>query len=170
MRSQLGKFVQTSDQGNVKKDKVLSKIFRTNQLRGGLFEKGMYDDLVGEGWDDPAELRTEYKPVGEEKQRLIDGVVMVTSSVEDDILNQVQRVSQHFLDDGVVSFPLIRQGTARPDEFKGREQYVHAATYAIGQMLTAGKALGLQTESASHRSRVWMMDRLMARLHKTRNL
>lgn len=106
----------------MKKDKVLSKIFREKQLRGGLFEKGMYDDLVGEGWDDPQELRTEYKPVGEEKQRMIDGVVMVTSSVEDDILNQVRRVSQHFLDAGVVSFPLVRQGTARPDQNKGKEQ------------------------------------------------
>lgn len=106
---------------------MLAKVFKEKQLRGGLFEKGMYDDLVGEGWDDPRELRTEYKPVGEGNQRLIDGVITVTSSVEEDILNQVLRASQHFLDAGVVSFPLIRQGTARAEPNKGREQYVHAA-------------------------------------------
>ena len=121
---QLGKFVQTSDQGAVKRDKALNKIFREKQLRGGLFEKGMYDDLVGEGWDDPDELSAAYKPAGEgeEKTRKIDGVLTITSSLESDILAQVKDVCDYFLADGIVSLPLIRQGNVRPDPHKGREQ------------------------------------------------
>jgi hypothetical protein len=56
----------------------------------------MYDDLVGEGWDDPRELREAYKP-GDKNQRLIDGVIMVTSSLEPDMIDQVKRVKEHFL-------------------------------------------------------------------------
>jgi hypothetical protein len=118
---QLGKFVQTSDQGAVKKDRNLNKIFREKQLKGGLFEKGMYDDLVGEGWDDPEELLAAYKPT-EDKTRKIDGVLTVTSSVESDILQQVKDVCDYFLADGIVSLPLVREGSVRPGEHKGREQ------------------------------------------------
>jgi hypothetical protein len=121
---QLGKFVQTSDQGAVKKDRELYKIFRAKQLKGGLFEKGMYDDLVGEGWDDPEELHAAYKPTGDgdQKARSIDGVLTVTSSVDRDILIQVKDVCDYFLADGIVSLPLVREGNVRPDPYKGREQ------------------------------------------------
>jgi hypothetical protein len=117
---QLGKFIQTSDQGAVKKDKNLNKIFRAKQLRGGLFEKGMYDDLVGEGWDNPDELLAAYKPT--ENKRKIDGVLTVTSSLESDILKQSKLLTDHFLNDGIISLPLIREGNVRPDPHKGREQ------------------------------------------------
>ena len=118
---QLGKFVQTSDQGKAKADKELYNVFREKQLKGGLFEKGMYDDLVGEGWDDPNELLAAYKPT-EDKKRKIDGVLTVTSSLESDILQQVKDVCDYFLKDGIVSLPLIREGNVRPDPHKGREQ------------------------------------------------
>lgn len=99
-------------------------MFREKQLRGGLFEKGMYDDLVGEGWDDPNELSAAYKPAGEgaEKTRKIDGVLTITSSLESDILAQVKDVCDYFLADGIVSLPLIREGNVRPEPHKGREQ------------------------------------------------
>jgi hypothetical protein len=113
--------VQTSDQGAVKKDRNLNKIFREKQLKGGLFEKGMYDDLVGEGWDNPDDLLTAYK-LNEDKTRKIDGVLTVTSSVESDILRQVKDVCDYFLSDGIVSLPLVREGNVRPDPHKGREQ------------------------------------------------
>jgi hypothetical protein len=113
--------VQTSDQGEVKKDRNLNKIFREKQLRGGLFEKGMYDDLVGEGWDDPNELLPAYKPA-EDKTRKIDGVLTVTSSLESDIVDQAKALSDYFLKDGIISLPLVREGNVRPDPHKGREQ------------------------------------------------
>ena len=113
--------MQTSDQGAVKRDRNLNKIFREKQLKGGLFEKGMYDDLVGEGWDDPDELVAAYKPT-EDKTRKIDGVLTVTSSLEDDILKQVKALSDYFLKDGIISLPLVREGNVRPDPHKGREQ------------------------------------------------
>lgn len=114
--------MQTSDQGAVKRDKALYKIFKEKQLKGGLFEKGMYDDLVGEGWDDPADLSVPYKPAEEGKSRKIDGVLTVTSSLESDILEQVKDVCDYFLADGIVSLPLVREGNVRPEPHKGREQ------------------------------------------------
>jgi hypothetical protein len=91
----------------------------------------MYDDLVGEGWDDPQELREAYKPL--DKQRLIDGVIMVTSSLKPDMIDQVKRVKEHFLKesgsdpdnytvsrDPAVDFFFAREGETRPD--KGKEQ------------------------------------------------
>jgi hypothetical protein len=113
--------VQTSDQGEVKEDRNLNKIFRGKQLRGGLFEKGMYDDLVGEGWDNPDELLPAYKPA-EDKTRKIDGVLTVTSSLESDIVDQAKALSDYFLKDGIISLPLVREGNVRPDPHKGREQ------------------------------------------------
>ena len=41
--------MNVKDEGLVKRDKTLSKAFRSQQLRGELFEKGMYADLIGEG-------------------------------------------------------------------------------------------------------------------------
>ena len=116
--------MQTSDQEAVKTDPVLSKAFRKNQLRGGLFEKGMFDDIVGEGWDNPQDIRPEYQPSRADgnTKRQIDGVLTVTSSVQSDILEQIKSVTQHFLDDKVVSFPLVREGNVRPEAVKGKEQ------------------------------------------------
>lgn len=110
----------------------MSAVFRKQQLRGGLYSIGMFTDLVYEGWDDPNDLREAYKPFGEKKERLIDGVVLVTSNVERDMVEKVNRVKEHFLkesdidpdtyvisNDPVVEFPLTRIGTTRPD---GKEQ------------------------------------------------
>lgn len=94
----------------------------------------MFSDLVGEGWDDPQELRKEYHPSGERNQRQIDGVFLVTASREDDLARKVNSIKEHFLkepgygevdtyrvsNDPVLEFPLIRQGRTRPD--KGKEQ------------------------------------------------
>ncbi|KAB8294323.1 hypothetical protein EYC80_009741 [Monilinia laxa] len=126
----LGKF--TFNEGEVKKDKELSKVFRKNQLRGGLFGMGMYNDLVGEGWDNPQEIREQYKP---SPKRLIDGVFLVTASREDDLTYEVNRVKEHFLkepgsgdadnylisNDPALEFPLIKQGRTRVE--KGKEHF-----------------------------------------------
>lgn len=117
----------------MKKDRELYKIFKKNQLRGGLFGKGMYDDLVNEGWDDPQEIREQYKP---SPNRLIDGVFLVTASKEDDLTSQVNHVKEHFLkehgsgdgdtylisENPAIEFTFTRQGRTRPD--KGKEQLV----------------------------------------------
>ncbi|TVY42074.1 Peroxidase [Lachnellula occidentalis] len=122
--TKLGKFVLTAkDQGAVKKDRALSQVFRDKQLRGGLFEKGMYADLTGEGWDDPQEIRTEYKPFGPDNERLIDGVLLVTSSCPDDFQKQVAEVTDRFEDEGVVRMIMTRHGTVRPGEHKGKEHF-----------------------------------------------
>ena len=129
----MGKF--TFNLAAVKKDKELSKIFRKQQLRGGLFGGGIYADITVEGWDDPQELREAYKPFGENKERLIDGVIMVTSTVEPELIEKVRRVKEHFLkepssdpdnytvsNDPIIEFPLIREGKVRRGENKGKEQ------------------------------------------------
>jgi hypothetical protein len=133
---QLGAFVSVRDQELVKRDRKLSPIFRKQQLRGGLFEKGMFSDLVGEGWDNPQELRKEYQPTSDQ-ERLIDGVIMVTSSLKSDLDARVSEVKQHFLaEEGVplnpdtyvisrdpsIELTLVREGKVRPGLNKGKEQ------------------------------------------------
>lgn len=130
--------MNVNDQTLVKKDRKLSTIFRKQQLRGGLFEKGMYSDLVGEGWDNPQELRQEYHPTSE-GARLIDGVIMVTSSLKSDLDTKISEVKQHFLaeereplnpdtyvlsNDPSIELTLVREGKVRPGINKGKEQYV----------------------------------------------
>jgi hypothetical protein len=122
---QLGKYTLARDEGAVKNDKQLSAIFRKLQLRGGLFSNGMYSGLVKEGWDDPNELREAYKPHGEKQERVIDGVFLVTSSVQPNFVEHVQLVRDHFLTTGadpIIEFPLIREGKTRPGKDKGKEQ------------------------------------------------
>ncbi|OQD90969.1 hypothetical protein PENANT_c001G08653 [Penicillium antarcticum] len=133
----LGAFISVKDQELVKRDRKLSPIFRRNQIRGGLFEKGMFDDLVGEGWDNPQELRKEYQPTSD-KQRLIDGVIMVTSSLKSDLDARVSEVKQHFLAeegtapnadtyaisrDPSIELTLVREGKVRPGLNKGKEHF-----------------------------------------------
>lgn len=128
--------MNVNDQALVKKDRQLSTIFRKQQLRGGLFEKGMYADLVGEGWDNPDELREQYKPTSD-GERLIDGVITVTASLRRDLDTKISEVKQHFLaeegeplnpDTYVLSknpsieLTLIREGNVRPGLMKGKEQ------------------------------------------------
>lgn len=128
--------MNVADQTIVKKDRQLSTVFRKQQLRGGLFEKGMYADLVGEGWDNPDELREQYKPTAK-GERLIDGVILVTASVKGDLDTKISEVKQHFLaeegeplnpDTYVLSknpsieFTLTREGNVRPGQMKGKEQ------------------------------------------------
>lgn len=96
----------------------------------------MYEDLVGEGWDNPQELRKEYKP-NKEKERVIDGMIMVTASLKRDLDAKVSEVKQHFLaEEGTppnadtyalskgpsLEFNLTRSGNVLPGEIKGREQ------------------------------------------------
>ncbi|OGE52884.1 hypothetical protein PENARI_c009G06211 [Penicillium arizonense] len=133
----LGAFVNVRDQELVKRDRKLSPIFRKQQLRGGLFEKGMFSDLVGEGWDNPQELRKEYQPTSDQ-ERLIDGVIMVTSSLKSDLDARVSEVKQHFLaEEGVplnpdtyvisrdpsIELTLVREGKVRPGLNKGKEHF-----------------------------------------------
>lgn len=128
--------MSVKDQTIVKKDRQLSTVFRKQQLRGGLFEKGMYDDLVGEGWDNPDEIREQYKPTSN-GERLIDGVIMVTASLKRDLDTKISEVKQHFLaeegeplnpdtyvlsKDPSIELTLIREGNVRPGQMKGKEQ------------------------------------------------
>lgn len=93
----------------------------------------MYSDLVGEGWDNPDELHEAYKPLGDKKERRIDGVIMVTSSLKPDLIEKVKRVREHFLgepgsdpnnytisNDPVIDFFFTKEGQTRPE--KGKEQ------------------------------------------------
>ncbi|CAD6446944.1 913b47fc-6338-4745-ad9f-1369fef5f7d1 [Sclerotinia trifoliorum] len=125
----LGKF--SFKDAEVKRNKEFYTKFKSNQLRGGLFRKGMYDDLVHEGWDNPQEIRDEYTP----SKRLIDGVFLVTSSLQKDLENKVNRVKEHFLkvhgsgdantyeisNDPAVQFTFVKQGKTRPE--KGKEHF-----------------------------------------------
>lgn len=102
----------------------MGAIFKKQQLRGGLFGKGMYGDLVGEGWDDPRDLRAAYKPIGDKNERQIDGVFLVTSNIEDEMKRKVNDVRNFFLNGSepdtsdvpvpVIEFPLVRVGRTLP--------------------------------------------------------
>lgn len=96
----------------------------------------MYADLVGEGWDNPDELREQYKPTSN-GERLIDGVIMVTASLRRDLDTKISEVKEHFLaaegeplnpdtyvlsKDPSIEFTLIREGNVRPGLMKGKEQ------------------------------------------------
>lgn len=96
----------------------------------------MYADLVGEGWDNPQELRKEYHPTSDD-ERSIDGVVMVTSSLKSDLDAKISEVKQHFLaeagkplnpdtyvisKDPSIELTLVREGKVRPGVHKGKEQ------------------------------------------------
>jgi hypothetical protein len=120
-------------------DRKLKPIFKEHQLRGtqDRFEPGMFSDLTGaEGIDNPQELRKEYQPASD-GERLIDGMIMVTSGLRSDLDARVSEVKQHFLaEEGVplnpdtyvvskdpsIELTLVREGKARPGLNKGKEQ------------------------------------------------
>lgn len=116
------------DEAGVKQDRKKYAVFKQKQIRGGLFGVGMYADLAVEGWDDPAELREPYKPVSVTNERMIHGVILVSSKVKEDMIEKVHRVKEHFLkEEGsgdqdtyaisqnpVIDFPLIREGNSLP--------------------------------------------------------
>ncbi|APA15466.1 hypothetical protein SS1G_13391 [Sclerotinia sclerotiorum 1980 UF-70] len=125
----LGKF--SFKDAEVKRNQEFYTKFKNNQLRGGLFRKGMYDDLVNEGWDNPEEIRDEYSP----SKHWIDGVFLVTASLQGALENQVNRVKEHFLkvdgrgdannyeisNDPAIEFIFDKQGKTRPE--KGKEHF-----------------------------------------------
>lgn len=123
----------------VQNDTKLGPIFKKHQIRNTQhrFEPGMFKDLTGpEGIDNPQEIRKEYQPTGD-GERLIDGVIMVTSGLKSDLDARVSEVKQHFLaEEGVplnpdtyvvskdpcIELTLVREGKVRPGLNKGKEQ------------------------------------------------
>jgi hypothetical protein len=101
----LGKY--TFKQEIVEQKKDLRDIFDTRQLIGDSFGTGMYADLVNAGWDDPQEIRELYKPIGEDKERSIDGVIMVTSKTPEDVETEVKLVRDHFREEPGSDDPLV---------------------------------------------------------------
>ena len=113
----MGKY--TSKQEIIEQKRELRDFYDTHQLIGDSFGAGMYADLVGAGWDDPQEIRELYKPVGEEKRRPIDGVIMVTSKTPKEVETEVKIVRDHFRETPDSDGPLVyfyeeRVGRALP--------------------------------------------------------
>ncbi|KAA8645098.1 hypothetical protein EYZ11_008150 [Aspergillus tanneri] len=130
----LGKHVMNTkaNMKEIKSDPAKWRELKRNQIRGDLFDKGMYDDMVYEGWDDPQELRPEYKRDPVTKQRQIDGVVYVATSTEKQLEKAVGRVKEklHMRDtdddideDVACKLVLVRKGKVRPGLLKGREHF-----------------------------------------------
>ncbi|KAJ5945486.1 hypothetical protein N7516_005654 [Penicillium verrucosum] len=152
----LGAFVNVAGSDHRKKDRQLSTVFRKQQLRGGLFEKGMYADLVGEGWDNPDELREQYKPTAKE-------VILDT---------KISEVKQHFLaEEGEplnpdtyvlrknpsIEFTLTREGkcSSRPDERKRTVITYQKPESLHGPELTFIFSFDSRMALASRYSRSW---------------
>jgi hypothetical protein len=147
----------------IRRDPVQWRELKKNQIRGDLFDKGMFDDLVYEGWDDPQELRREYKKDPETKQRQIDGVVFVAASTQKQLEKAVGLVKEklHMRDidddigeDAACKLILTRKGMARPDQLKGKEQYVHHGESRFAPIRSdLISALALKTEFHSPNSK-----------------
>ncbi|GFF31041.1 dye-decolorizing peroxidase msp1 [Aspergillus udagawae] len=130
----LGKHIMNTkvNMEEIRRDPAKWRELKKNQIRGDLFDKGMFDDLVYEGWDDPQELRREYKKDPETKQRQIDGVVFVAASTQKQLEKAVGLVKEklHMRDidddideDAACKLILTRKGKARPDQLKGKEHF-----------------------------------------------
>lgn len=102
------------------------------EINAGLFEKGMYNDLVFEGADDPERLLPEFKPPpGHDSAKdgddwRIDLVFIVAASDEGPLNEQISKIETNFhvRDHNKASLSLVvaKHGQRRPGELRGREQ------------------------------------------------
>ncbi|KAF5858292.1 hypothetical protein ETB97_004611 [Aspergillus alliaceus] len=126
----LGKHV--FDIYSAKKDPARWREVKKYQIRGDLFDKGMFEDLTREGWDNPEELRPEYKPDPVTGRRQIDGVVLIAACSEGKLERAVGFVKEklHMLDveeevdeNTVCRLVSMRKGNCRPGPLKGKEHF-----------------------------------------------
>ena len=144
----------------------------------------MYADLVGEGWDNPDELREQYKPTSN-GERLIDGVIMVTASLRRDLDTKISEVKEHFLAaEGEPLNPDIcpQQGpfyrvhlnqrgkrSSRPNERKGTVSSYQVPESLYGPNLPLYSALDSRMGSVSLSLRAGMKDNPWERNLKPRS-
>jgi hypothetical protein len=100
------------------------------QINDGLFEKGMYSDLVFEGADIPERLLPEFKPppghpAGDDSWR-IDLVFIVAACSEQTLNEGIAKIETNFhlrdLNKSSLELVSAKHGQRRPGDLRGKEQ------------------------------------------------
>ena len=111
-----------------------SRIFQLNraQINDGLFEKGMYSDLIFEGADIPDRLLPEFKPPpGHDPEKdgdnwRVDVVFIVAAESERSLNSKIAELETafHTRDQNVTGIKLVvaKHGQRRPGLARGKEQ------------------------------------------------
>ncbi|KAJ5940027.1 hypothetical protein N7516_000195 [Penicillium verrucosum] len=101
------------------------------QIKDGLFEKGMYSDLVFEGADIPERLLPEFKPppghpAGDDSWR-IDLVFTVAACSEQTLNEGTAKIETNFhlrdLNKSSLEFVSAKHGQRRPGDLRGKEHF-----------------------------------------------
>ena len=100
------------------------------EIDDGLYEKGMYSDLIFEGADIPEKLLPEFKPPpghpSDDDSWRCDLVFIVAASDEKNLNEGVAKITTNFhlrdLNKASMSLVVEKHGQRRPGEFRGREQ------------------------------------------------
>ncbi|CAI7585283.1 unnamed protein product [Penicillium pancosmium] len=101
------------------------------QINDGLFEKGMYSDLIFEGADIPEKLLPEFKPppghpANDDSWR-IDLVFIVAASSEQTLNEGIAKIETNFhlrdLNKSSMESVVAKHGQRRPGELRGREHF-----------------------------------------------
>jgi hypothetical protein len=106
-----------------------------DRINEGLFEKGMFDDLVYEGADSPAALHPDFRapPGNETKQGLerwewrVDGVFIVAAHTAKVVRKKIYDLEDAFdvgdANRASMKIAFRRDGQQRPGANRGKEQY-----------------------------------------------
>jgi len=100
------------------------------EIDDGLYEKGMYSDLIFEGADIPERLLPEFKPPpghsSEDDSWRCDLVFIVAASDEKNLNEGIAKIETNFhlrdLNKNSLSLVVAKHGQRRPGELRGREQ------------------------------------------------
>lgn len=100
------------------------------QINDGLFEKGMYSDLIFEGADIPERLLPEFKPPpghpSDDDSWRIDLVFIVAASSEKTLNEGIAKIETNFhlrdLNKTSMEQVVVKHGQRRPGDLRGREQ------------------------------------------------
>ncbi|PIG78972.1 hypothetical protein AARAC_003616 [Aspergillus arachidicola] len=101
------------------------------QINDGLFEKGMYQDLVFEGADNPDMLLPEFKPpaghtAGDDSWR-IDLVFIVAACSEQTLEEGIAKIETNFhlrdLNKSSLKLEFVKHGQRRPGDLRGKEHF-----------------------------------------------
>ncbi|KAJ5142586.1 uncharacterized protein N7515_001373 [Penicillium bovifimosum] len=103
------------------------------ELNDGLYEKGMYSDLIFEGADIPERLLPEFKPPPEHDPAKDDDswrcdlVLIVAASCEKTLNEGIARIETNFhlrdMNKNSLDLVVAKHGQRRPGDFRGREHF-----------------------------------------------
>lgn len=102
-------------------------IGKDKEINDYLFGKGMYADLVSEGWDKRADMLPVFQPPTDQADDdynndgwRLHGVILVAASGPDTLRQKVDQIKREF--DGSIDPPFELNGKRRPGDARGQEQ------------------------------------------------